>query len=322
VMSEDGTARPMALRKDTCSPLTISVQWAAGQAREHQDPTNTMPSSREGCSRGVTCGDCHAPHSGKLRVPTPGVVSVPRIGGLSGPTSTAYAAAASRIAYPCHMPARKYMVSTAGTITQPAGTAARSVGKARTRRMPVTCHETGGEWAAEAIGAGSARSARDCRPTRQLAAEWATAPTREKLLAAVAADAHAPDVARGRARSRYRSRSSPGNLELARRVSRSGTDGADRRMGHAEHAPHERSGGLRRSSPTGRGVRTRAASIPTGVPAARSPPWTEMSFESAAGELRRARASMQPAGERDDDANFFGGAASRGGRKKIKAALG
>jgi tetratricopeptide (TPR) repeat protein len=157
-----------------------------------------------------------------------------------------------------------------------------------------SCHaDKPPEWAAAAV-------ARWFGPDRKgfqtyaeaFAAAWTARADADKLLAVVAADAHAPDIAHASALGELAPRVSPANIDLARR-------------GLVDRDPMVRIGAmdmLARAPPAQvwalvapllsdpvRGVRARAASLLAAVPSARQPAADREHFESAAAEFVAAR---------------------------------
>ena len=95
------------------SPLDRDVYWADGQTRDVEEPYNYVPFKQSKMfAAGVTCSDCHNPHSGKQNIAGNGVC-------LQCHASETYAnakhshheqAATQPNCISCHMPARTYMV--------------------------------------------------------------------------------------------------------------------------------------------------------------------------------------------------------------------
>ncbi|MGB8044597.1 MAG: tetratricopeptide repeat protein [Pseudolabrys sp.] len=275
------------------SPLDRDVYWADGQTRDVEEPYNYVPFKQSKMfAAGVTCSDCHNPHSGKQTFAGNGVC-------LQCHASETYAnakhshheqAATQPNCISCHMPARTYMVidprhDHSMRIPRPD----LSV-KLGTPNACNYCHaDKSAQWAAEAVD-------RWFGPTRKGFQTYADAfraastdgAGAEKLLAAVAADGNTPNVARASALMQLASRVSPANADLARR-------------GLSDPDPMVRIGAMDMLanvpaaqiwplvapllSDSVRGVRTRAASLLAAVPTERQPPADRERFESAAAEF-------------------------------------
>ncbi len=275
------------------SPLDRDVYWADGQTRDVEEPYNYVPFKQSKMfAAGVTCSDCHNPHSGKQTIAGNGVC-------LQCHASETYAnakhshheqAATQPNCISCHMPARTYMVidprhDHSMRIPRPD----LSV-KLGTPNACNYCHaDKSAQWAAEAVD-------RWFGPTRKGFQTYADAfraastdgAGAEKLLAAVAADGNTPNVARASALMQLASRVSPANADLARR-------------GLSDPDPMVRIGAMDMLanvpaaqiwplvapllSDSVRGVRTRAASLLAAVPTERQPPADRERFESAAAEF-------------------------------------
>ncbi|MGA9122024.1 MAG: multiheme c-type cytochrome [Pseudolabrys sp.] len=275
------------------SPLDRDVYWADGQTRDVEEPYNYVPFKQSKMfAAGVTCSDCHNPHSGKQTFAGNGVC-------LQCHASETYAnakhshheqAATQPNCISCHMPARTYMVidprhDHSMRIPRPD----LSV-KLGTPNACNYCHaDKSAQWAAEAVD-------RWFGPTRKGFQTYADAfraastdgAGAEKLLAAVAADGNTPNVARASALMQLASRILPANADLARR-------------GLSDPDPMVRIGAMDMLanvpaaqiwplvapllSDSVRGVRTRAASLLAAVPTERQPPADRERFESAAAEF-------------------------------------
>ncbi|MGB9042906.1 MAG: tetratricopeptide repeat protein [Pseudolabrys sp.] len=275
------------------SPLDRDVYWADGQTRDVEEPYNYVPFKQSKMfAAGVTCSDCHNPHSGKQNIAGNGVC-------LQCHASETYAnakhshheqAATQPNCISCHMPARTYMVidprhDHSMRIPRPD----LSV-KLGTPNACNYCHvDKSAQWAAEAVdrwfGPNHKGFQNYADAFRAASTDGAGA---EKLLAAVAADGNMPNVARASALMQLASRVSPANADLARR-------------GLSDPDPMVRIGAMDMLanvpaaqiwplvapllSDSVRGVRTRAASLLAAVPTERQPPADREGFESAAAEF-------------------------------------
>lgn len=296
-MSEDWAPGRSLSDTHVVSPLTEQVYWADGQARDVEEPYNYVPFRQSRMfAAGVTCGDCHDPHSGKPRVAGAGVcLQCHALETYAGTAHSHHAAAARQPdCVACHMPARTYMVVDVRhdhSLRIPRPDVSATLG---TPNACNACHsDQSPDWAAAAV-------ARWFGPDRKgfqtyaaaFAAARADRAGADKLLAAVAADANTPDVARASALTELASRVSPANIDVARR-------------GLADRDPMVRIGALDMlaqlppdqvwalvapllSDPV-RGVRMRAALLLAAVPTARQPPADRDRFEGAAAEFVAAR---------------------------------
>ncbi len=112
-MSEDWVPGRSLSDTHVVLPLTEQVYWADGQARDVEEPYNYVPFRQSRMfAAGVTCGDCHDPHSGKLRVAGAGVCLQCHAPATYAGTAHSHHEAAARQpdCVACHMPARTYMM--------------------------------------------------------------------------------------------------------------------------------------------------------------------------------------------------------------------
>jgi len=275
------------------SPLASDVYWADGQIRDVDEPYNYVPFKQSKMfAAGVTCSDCHNPHSGKLNIAGNGVC-------LQCHAPDTYASAkhshheqanAEPNCGSCHMPARTYMVVDPRhdhSMRVPRPDLSVKLG---TPNACNYCHaDKSAQWAADAV-------ARWFGPDRKgfqtygdaFRAASSGAAGAEQLLAAVAADANTPNVARAAAMMELASHVSPANADLVRR-------------GLSDPDPMVRIGAMDMLanipaaqiwplvapllSDSVRGVRTRAASLLAEMPTERQPPADRERFESAAAEF-------------------------------------
>jgi len=194
----------------------------------------------------------------------------------------------------CHMPTRTYMVIDARhdhSLRIPRPDLSARLG---TPNACNACHaDKPAEWAATAVASWFGPERKGFQTyAAAFQSSWTDRPDAGALLAALAADAHAPDIARAGALAELASRVSPANIDLARR-------------GLADRDPMVRIGAMDMlarvppeqvwapvapllSDPV-RGVRMRAALLLAGVPTARQPAGDRAHFESAAAEFVAAR---------------------------------
>jgi predicted CXXCH cytochrome family protein len=295
-------------------PLARNTYHADGQIRDVEEPYNYTPFRQSAMfAAGVTCSDCHEPHSSKLRLSGDAVC-------LQCHATEKFADAKHRhhvdvdpppACISCHMQARTYMVvdprhDHSFRVPRPDTSV-----KLGTPNACNSCHrDRPASWAAAAVERwfgpvreGFQNYAAAFSAARSDAAEAAT------LLAAVAADSNAPAIARASALSELAPRVSPANIAAAH-------------MGLADPDPMVRIGALDmlENLPAGRiwpwvsplladtvrGVRIRAASLLASVPTASQPPADRARFDAAAEEFIAAQRSNAERPEaRTTLGNFF-----------------
>jgi predicted CXXCH cytochrome family protein len=296
-MSEDWVPGRWLSDTHIVSPLTEQVYWADGQMRDVEEAYNYVPFRQSRMfAAGVTCGDCHDPHGGKLRVAGAGVCLQCHASETYAGAKHSHHAAAARQpdCIACHMPTRTYMVVDTRhdhSLRIPRPDLSARLG---TPNACNACHaDKSAEWAAAAVERWYGPDRKGFQTyAAALAAAWADRPDAGKLLAAVAADEHAPDVARASALGELASRVSPANLDLARR----GLGDRDPmvRIGALDmlaRVPPEQVWAIAApllSDPV-RGVRMRAALLLGAVPPPRQPIAARAPFERAAAEFVAAR---------------------------------
>jgi predicted CXXCH cytochrome family protein len=274
-------------------PLTRSTYHADGQMRDVEEAYNYAPFKQSKMfAAGVTCSDCHEPHSAKLRVSGEGVC-------LQCHASDKYADVAHRhhagveqapTCISCHMPARNYMiVDTRHDHSFRVPRPDLSI-KLATPNACNDCHsDRDPQWAAAAVEGwfGPNRKGLQTYGTAFHAsrAEEADAAA---LLAVVAADPNMPAIARASALGELAPRVSRGNISSARG---SLTDPDPTvRIGALDMLENVPAGQVWSwvapllSDPV-RGVRIRAASLLATVPTTSQPPPDREPFERAAAEF-------------------------------------
>jgi predicted CXXCH cytochrome family protein len=277
------------------SELSHGLYYADGQMQDEVYNYGSFKQSKM-FAAGVTCSDCHDPHSDKLRVSGNGVC-------LQCHAPDKYAAAghshheAVNPPVPCascHMPTHTYMVvdrrhDHSLRIPRPDLSA-----KLGTPNACNDCHtDKSAEWAAAAIESWYGPSREGFQNYAEaFHAAWADQPDAAKLLAAAAADGDTPAFARASALTDLAPSLSPTNGNLAR-------------AGLSDPNPMVRLGALDMfetvsvaqiwplaspllSDPS-RGVRIRAASLLAVVPTANQPPADRERFERAAAEFVAAQ---------------------------------
>ncbi len=280
-------------------PIARNTYHADGQIQDVDEPYNYTPLKQgKMFAAGITCSDCHDPHSSKLRFSGEAVC-------LQCHAPEKYAGVKHRhhasadpppTCTSCHMLARVYMVVDPRhdhSFRVPRPDLSVELG---TPNACNNCHgDKSPQWAAAAIEGwfgpkreGFQTYAAAFHAARTDAADAAT------LLATVAADGNAPAVARATALSELASRVSPANIGIAR-------------SGLVDPDPQVRIGALDMlenlpasqiwpwASPLladpVRGVRIRAASLLAAVPTASQPLADRERFEQAAKEFVAAQRS-------------------------------
>ena len=277
------------------SELGRGLYYADGQMQDEVYNYGSFKQSKM-FAAGVTCSDCHNPHSAKLRTAGDGVC-------LRCHSSDKYATAAHHhhdaVKTPvgcvsCHMPTRTYMVIDPRhdhSLRVPRPDLSVKLG---TPNACNDCHtDKSAEWVASAIESWFG-------PNREgfqnyagaFHAAWTDQPNAATLLAVVAADGDDPAFARASALTDLAPSLSPANVDSAR-------------AGLSDPDPMVRIGALDMlegvsgaqiwplaspllSDPS-RGVRIRAASLLAVVPTANQPPADRERFEGAAAEFISAQ---------------------------------
>ncbi|WP_181770215.1 tetratricopeptide repeat protein [Bradyrhizobium sp. UNPF46] len=295
--SEDWVPGQSLSQTHVVEALTRTTYHVDGQIRDGEEPYNYTPFKQSKMfAAGVTCSDCHEPHSAKLRVSGEGVC-------LQCHASEKYADAKHRhhvnvdrapTCMSCHMPSRTYMVidprhDHAFRVPRPD----LSI-KLETPNACNDCHsDKPAQWAAATVEQwfGPDRKGFQTYGPAFRAAHSDQADA-AALLGVLAADKIAPAVARASALDELASRISPANLATARE-------------GLADPDPMVRIGALDmlESVPTSeiwplaspllvdpvRGVRIRAALLLAPVPTASQPARDRAHFDQAAGEFVAAQ---------------------------------
>jgi predicted CXXCH cytochrome family protein len=287
------------------SPLSRGLYHADGQMLDEVYNYGPFKQSRM-FAAGVTCSDCHEPHSARLRAPGDGVC-------LQCHASDRFASdrsASDRFqvashghhsdvtpavtCVSCHMPVSTYMVVDKRhdhSLRIPRPDISVKLG---TPNACNNCHaDKSAQWAADAIERwhGPARKGFQTY-AEAFHASWTDRSDAAALLAAVAASPTAPAIARASALNELHSRVSPANIEVARK----GLADADPmvRIGALDMLdglPGDRIWPLVSPllSDSSRGVRIRAASVLAGVPTANQPAPDRAAFERAAAEFIAAQ---------------------------------
>ena len=277
------------------SPLTRGLYYADGQMRDEVYNYGSFKQSKM-FAAGVTCSDCHEPHTAQLRAAVTSVC-------LQCHTPAKYATAAHNRhsgtnppldCASCHMPARTYMVVDQRhdhSFRVPRPDLSAQLG---TPNACNDCHtDKSPEWAAIAIESWHGPNRVGFQKYAQaFHATWTDQPDAAALLANVASDPDAPAFARASALTELAPHVSLANVNLAK-------------SGLSDPDPMVRIGALDMlegvppsqiwpmvspllADPS-RGVRIKAAALLAAVPAASQPPADREKFELAAAEFVAAQ---------------------------------
>ena len=273
------------------SGLSRGLYHADGQMQDEVYNYGSFKQSKM-FAAGVTCGDCHDPHSGKLKASDDGVC-------LRCHVSDKYATAAhnhhdavkaSVVCASCHMPTHTYMVVDLRhdhSLRIPRPDLSVKLG---TPNACNDCHtDKSAQWAAAAIESWYGPNRESFQNYAEaFHAAWADQPDAAKLLAAVAADGNAPAFARASALTDLAPSLSPANGNLVR-AGLSDPDPMVRigALDMLESVPAIQIWPLASAllSDPSRGVRIRAVSLLAVVPTANQPLADRERFERAAAEF-------------------------------------
>ncbi len=295
-------------------PLARNTYHPDGQIRDVEEPYNYAPFKQgKMFAAGVTCSDCHEPHSAKLRAPGEGVCLQ-----CHAPEKYADAkhshhgnAEPQPTCISCHMQTRTYMVVDPRhdhTFRVPRPDLSLTLG---TPNACNDCHrDRPTQWAAAAV---EQWFGPDRKGFQTFGAAFHAARTDQAdaaaLLGVIASDRNVPAVARASALSELAPRVSPANIKAAR-------------SGLSDPDPMVRIGALDMltnlpaaqiwplvspllADPV-RGVRIRTASLLAAVPVARQPQADRARFDQAATEFIAAqRANAERPEARATLANFL-----------------
>ncbi len=276
-------------------PLSQNLYFADGQMEDEVYNYGSFKQSKM-FAKGVTCSDCHDPHSSKLKLPGDGVC-------LQCHAADKYAVAAhSRhegvnppVGCPdCHMPTRAYMVvdprhDHSLRIPRPDLSA-----KLGTRNACNACHaDKTAQWAADAVESWHGPDRKGFQHYAEaFHAAWADRADARKLLAAVVSDPQAPGFARAGALGELAPDLSADNVGLAR-ASLADPDPMVRigALDMLENASPQEIWPIAAPSLSDpvRGVRVRAADLLAAVPAASQPASDRDAFARAAQEFVAAQ---------------------------------
>jgi predicted CXXCH cytochrome family protein len=279
----------------TVAPIRQGLYHADGQMLDEVYNYGSFKQSRM-FAAGVTCSDCHEPHSGKLRAPADGVC-------LQCHASTKYEVAAHgrhEAANPplscasCHMPERTYMMidrrhDHSFRVPRPDVSA-----KLGTPNACNDCHtDKSAEWAASAVERWHGPIRKGLQNYAEaFQAAWTGRSDAAALLRQIAADRNVPAFARASALAELRPHVSPSNASVAR-AGLSDPDPMVRigAMTMLEDIPSNQLWPLVAPllSDSNRGVRISAVRLLASVPKLSPPPGDRERFERAAAEFVAAQ---------------------------------
>ena len=312
------------------SPLNRSTFSADGQMRDNEETYNYGPFKQSKMfAKGVTCSDCHDPHSAKLRTPGSSVCLQCHMAAKYQTVSHSHHnVSLSVTCISCHMPVRSYMVvdrrhDHSFRIPRPDLSA-----KLGTPNACNDCHrDKTPQWAAAAVESWfGARREGFQNYAQAFHAAWSDQPGAEQQLRAVASDHHVPAFVRASALNDLNSYAAQIDVQLAR-------------SGLSDPNPMVRIGALDMlaSIPIAqlwplasplladpvRGVRIKAVSVLASMPTENQPAVDRGSFEHAAREFMAAqRLNADRPEARTALGNFYGqrGLAARA-EAEFRAAL-
>jgi predicted CXXCH cytochrome family protein len=312
-------------------PLTRNTYHADGQTRDVEEAYNYVPFKQSRMfAAGVSCGDCHEPHSAKLRIAGEGVCLQCHASDKYADVSHRHHAAVDppTSCVSCHMPVRTYMVVDPRhdhSFRIPRPDLSVEFG---TPNACNDCHrDKTPQWAAAAV---EDWFGPDRKGFQTYGAAFHASRTDQAdavaRLAAIAADGSTPAIARASALAELAPHVSPANISTARSAL-------------ADPDPMVRIGALDmlENVPAGRiwpfvspvlsdpvrGVRIRAASLLAAVPTASQPPPDRERFERATAEFIAAqRANADRPEARTTLGNFLSRRGQQvGAETEYKAAL-
>jgi Flp pilus assembly protein TadD len=275
--------------------LAGGLYHADGQMRDEVYNYGSFKQSRM-FAAGVTCSDCHEPHSAKLRAAADGVCAQCHSPGkYAAATHHRHEGANPPLACAsCHMPARTYMVVDRRhdhSFRVPRPDVSVRLG---TPNACNDCHaDKSAQWSASAIEGWYGPERKGFQNYAEaFQAAWTDRADAAALLGAIAANPGIPGFVRASALTGLASHLSPANIELARSAL-------------ADPDPMVRLGALEMLaaapaaqiwpvvapllSDSNRGVRIGAAALLAAVPSASQPPGDRENFERAAAEFVAAQ---------------------------------
>ena len=309
------------------SPLSRGLYQADGQMLDEVYNYGSFKQSKM-FAAGVTCSDCHEPHSAKLRLPGDGVCLQCHASDKYAATAHHGHAASPPACASCHMPTRTYMVVDQRhdhSFRIPRPDLSVKLGTPNTCNG---CHaDQSPEWAASAIERWHGPNRKGFQTfAAALQAAWTGKADAARLLAQVAADRGTPAIARATALTELGSRLTQSTIALIR-TSLSDPDPMVRigALDALEGVPVAQRGPLASAllGDAVQGVRTRAAYVLAGMETARLSAPERERFEGAAQEFV---AAMKFNADRPESRSMLGSFYLRRGamadaEAELKAAL-
>jgi Flp pilus assembly protein TadD len=294
-ISEDWSPGQWLSDTHVFSPLAHGLYFADGQIEDEVYEYGSFKQSKM-FAKGVTCSDCHDPHSAKLPLPADnvclrchaadkyGIAAHSRHEGVNPPLGCPS----------CHMPTRTYMIvdkrhDHSLRIPRPDVTV-----KLGTPNACNDCHaDRNAQWAADAIQSWHGPERKGFQRYAQAFHDaWANQADAEALLAAVVSDRETPGFARAGALAELAPFLSPSNASLAQ-ASLADPDPMVRiaaldMLANAPAAVVQPLAARLLSDPV-RGVRLRAVDLMAAVPPASLSAADDQAFERAAAEFVAAQ---------------------------------
>jgi predicted CXXCH cytochrome family protein len=273
------------------SPLTPGLYDSSGQMHDEVFNYGSFKQSKM-FDKGVTCSDCHEPHSGKLRIPGDGVcLQCHATEKFSAATHHRHEVASPPVTcVNCHMPVRTYMVVDDRhdhSFRVPRPDQSMTTGASNACN---DCHkDKNANWAANAIESWYGAQRKGFQNyTSAFAISRANQPEAARLLIATVNERSAPSIARATALSGLSAHPSPETTSAIRSVI-SNADPMVRiaALDALESAPQQQLwpiAGPLLSDPI-RGVRIRAALLLASISPATRPASDRRAFERAADEF-------------------------------------
>jgi Flp pilus assembly protein TadD len=279
------------------TPIIRTSSYPDGQMRDIEEIYNYLPFRQSRMfAAGVTCSDCHDPHSAALRAPGDGVCGQCHMASKYETASHRHheSVSGSISCASCHMPERKYMI-----VDRRHDHSFRIPGPDQSVKLgtPNACNDCHtdkpAQWAASAVEAWYGPQRKGFQTYGEtFHSAWTGQADAEKLLGQVASDGSVPAVARASALTALSAYLSPANINLAQK-------------GLADSDPMVRGGALTMlegvpanqlwplvspllSDPVA-GVRIRAVSLLAGLRTGSQPASDRESFDRAAAEFLAAQ---------------------------------
>lgn len=290
-MSEDWIPGGSLSETHLVTPITRELYSADGQIRDEEETYNYVPFKQSAMfAAGVTCSDCHEPHSAKLRRSGDSLCLGCHVSTFAEPAHHHHDASKPGPAcIACHMSTRTYMVVDRRhdhSFRIPRPDLSTKLG---TPNACNDCHaDKSAEWASSAIAKWGDSGHGFQNYAGAFDAAWTGKPDSVALLAALVRDQDVPAVARASALTELAPSLSPAKLDLAR-AGLSDPDPMVRigALDMLENAPAQQIWTMVAPllSDQVRGVRIRAAALLASIPSANLTAADRDRFEQAAAEF-------------------------------------